>query len=174
MKKINIAIIVLALASLTGCKKYAEPEIFLIPEGVKKVIILFSQENGEDKQYDGDRRVYNIPKNGVLYSKFEAPATGSVLNQHFIYTDAQGRKLDTLPDITFSEKIEDKDYFLGSHAGMFSNLPKGGITQGSTSDYPKVDFFFFTLGKASEQESLFGEVQKLLDSVKEVYPSRIQ
>ncbi|MGX9987484.1 DUF6843 domain-containing protein [Soonwooa purpurea] len=47
-------------------------DIFLIPNGFRgKVVILYDQKNGTEKEYEGNFRVYKIPKNGILKTKFK-------------------------------------------------------------------------------------------------------
>jgi hypothetical protein len=48
-----------------------EKEIFVLPEGYTgQVVVLLDQENGEEKIYHNGSRVYEIPKDGILRSKF--------------------------------------------------------------------------------------------------------
>jgi hypothetical protein len=51
----------------SSCNQKAEPETYLIPSNfVGKVNILFSRSDGVAKIYEGNRRVYKIPSNGIL------------------------------------------------------------------------------------------------------------
>ncbi len=58
-----------ALLALTffGCSKRAEPEIYLIPDGYRgPVVIIFDDPAAPPVAYEGDSRVYEIPRGGVL------------------------------------------------------------------------------------------------------------
>tara|TARA_B100000809_G_scaffold190880_1_gene189531 strand:- start:438 stop:1118 length:681 start_codon:yes stop_codon:yes gene_type:complete len=47
------------------------PERYLIPEDFRGVVyVIFDQENGKEKEYEGIHRVYRIPANGILFTKF--------------------------------------------------------------------------------------------------------
>lgn len=50
----------------------ASKDIFLIPNGYRgKVVILYDQKNGEEEEFEGNYRVYKIPTNGILKTKFK-------------------------------------------------------------------------------------------------------
>jgi hypothetical protein len=50
----------------------AEPEVHLIPKGYKgPVIIIFDDKQGKPEKYEGDKRVYEIPSDGVLRTQFK-------------------------------------------------------------------------------------------------------
>ena len=47
-------------------------DLFLIPEGFRgKVVILYNQKDGQEKEFEGKYRVYKIPSTGILKTKFE-------------------------------------------------------------------------------------------------------
>ncbi len=61
-----------------------EKAVFYVPEGFKgTVVVVFEQENGREKEYINDERVYRIPKDGVLYSKFEEPVKGTIYHKYY-------------------------------------------------------------------------------------------
>ncbi len=48
-----------------------EDTITLIPEGYTGTVeIWFNQANGEQIEYENDKRIYRIPKNGILNTQF--------------------------------------------------------------------------------------------------------
>ena len=54
--------------------KINEPskDIFLIPSNFRgKVAIIYNQKNGANEEYEGNYRIYRIPKNGILKTKFK-------------------------------------------------------------------------------------------------------
>jgi hypothetical protein len=71
MKAINTLIILLIVITHLSCDK-GEEEIVIVPEGYRGfVIIIFNQEHGAPEKYDGKNRVYEIPQNGILKTRFK-------------------------------------------------------------------------------------------------------
>jgi len=49
-----------------------DDEIHLLPKGFTGIVVIrFNAENGKEKQYEDGKRVYEIPANGILDTKFE-------------------------------------------------------------------------------------------------------
>lgn len=47
------------------------PERYLLPEDFRGVVyVVFDQEKGEEKEYEGIHRVYRIPESGILITQF--------------------------------------------------------------------------------------------------------
>jgi len=173
MKKLYLMVITLLL--LMSCKEYAESETFLIPNNYTGVIVIvFDQEKGASKEYKDKRRIYHIPKNGVLYTKF-SPVNG-ILDEQFYYINDKGKKLDTIKRIVF-EKLpkEEFNYILDQYDGGFSVLPKEGITKGNSDDYPSVNWIYLTIGKNKEsRDSLRGLANTVIDKITKIYPKQIE
>lgn len=50
----------------------ADNEIHLLPKGFTGIVIIrFNAENGKEKRYEDGDRVYEIPANGILDTKFD-------------------------------------------------------------------------------------------------------
>ena len=63
----------------------------MVSENFKGVIYIVHDDTlGEDKEFEGIRRIYRIPKTGVLFTKF--PVTTGILNQDFYYVSADGKR----------------------------------------------------------------------------------
>jgi hypothetical protein len=76
---------------LTIFNAYAQPETFLIPDKFKGVIYVVHDETlGENKEFEGIRRIYKIPETGVLFTQF--PVTKGILTQDFYYISADGKR----------------------------------------------------------------------------------
>jgi len=70
---------------------FAVPETFLIPEGFKGVVYIIHDESiGESTVFEGFRRVYNIPKTGVLFTKFKQ--TNGIHHRLFYYVTKSGKR----------------------------------------------------------------------------------
>lgn len=104
MKHIKFLIIIPNIVFLISCQQHCTPEIFLIPEGYKGPInIIYNIEKGEVKEYENGKRVYKIPNNGVLLTKFKDEY--GIINQEYYYTSASGKrtKLGILHSWDFNE-----------------------------------------------------------------------
>lgn len=89
----KVAYYLLILMSITSCAQEAEDTIRLIPEGYEgAVLIIFNQKDGESKEYDDDKRVYRIPKNGILRTQFK-PNYG-VRNHQFFYVNSNNERIE--------------------------------------------------------------------------------
>jgi hypothetical protein len=69
-----LSIIIVGIASFIFYlfkSEKGEDEIYLVPEGYQgAVFILFDQADGVKKKYEDGKRVYEIPENGILKTKF--------------------------------------------------------------------------------------------------------
>ena len=107
---------------LVACRRTAEPEIFMIPENYKGVIVVvFNQASGEEIFYDGGRRVYSIPKNGILRTKFKKTIHGKI-NQQYFYVDQNGNKTTKIESFNEDNFLSGKTYILfGSYGEVREN-----------------------------------------------------
>lgn len=170
MKNIVPFITIFALTLLLSCEEYAEPETFLIPENYTgAVVVVFNQKDGVTKEYKEDRRIYRIPKNGVLYTQF-SPVDG-LLDEKFYYADEKYKKSSELTRIDFEKNPKkDANYILDQYDGGFSIFPEGGIKQGNSSDYPSVNWVYFTIGKVtSSKDSLRRVANSKIEKIKKKY-----
>jgi hypothetical protein len=66
-----------------------EPETFLIPIDYRgKVQVLFNEAGGKNKKYENNRRLFEIPENGILISKFEDEY--GIIDQYYFLIDSNG------------------------------------------------------------------------------------
>ena len=100
--KIEIYILsLITLFVLFSCKS-RDPSIVVVPENFTGyILIIHGQENGVKKEYKNKSRVYRIPENGVLLSKFEDNPGRSRFTKFF-----QGN-ISTGNEILFIGNIED-------------------------------------------------------------------
>jgi hypothetical protein len=70
-----LLVVILAIGSVVFYlfkDEKGEDEIYLVPEGYQgAVFIVFNQHDGVNKKYEKGKRVYEIPSNGILKTKFE-------------------------------------------------------------------------------------------------------
>ncbi len=71
-KKILLIFLVGVLICTSSCMiKNAESERYILPDDFQGVVlVLFDQEDGQEKEYDGEFRIYRVPESGVLKTEF--------------------------------------------------------------------------------------------------------
>ena len=87
----------------------ASKDVFLIPENFRgKVTIQYNQKNGAEKEFEGLwRRVYKVPKNGILNTKFEIKGNSiSYSGSKYYFTDRNGNRKEIKQ---FCEYCDQKD-----------------------------------------------------------------
>ena len=71
--------------------KTIEPETFLIPKNYRGCVrIMFNSKCGEEIQYENKRRLYKIPKDGILLTKFNDEQ--GYINFEFYLVDENGKR----------------------------------------------------------------------------------
>jgi len=123
----------LTLSFIIGCaQKKADDTITLIPKGYTgPFVIILNQKNGEQKVYEDGKRLYKIPENGVLITKFEAEF--GVQTNRYYYVDNSGIReeikwlniYDRTIDTTKTK--ENTFVFLEEHLGKGSGFDEKGI-----------------------------------------------
>lgn len=83
------------------CTRQVEESIRLLPAGFTgSVFIIFNQADGVPKEYEGNKRVYRIPKSGVLKTQFKTK--GGSKSIAAFYEDSNGKR-SVLPVTIFSQ-----------------------------------------------------------------------
>lgn len=84
-------ITLLQILILSSCNQKPEPETYLIPKGFTgRATVIFNQKEGVPAKYENDRRVYEIPANGILLTQFK-DEYGFVDHQYY-YVDSSGNR----------------------------------------------------------------------------------
>jgi len=88
-----------------SCIRIAEDSIFLIPKEYEgTIIVLFDQKDGQPVEYSkSGERIYRIPANGILKSKFSSNTGNSKWKIYYI--DNKGSKTP-IPIIYSHERID--------------------------------------------------------------------
>lgn len=118
-------------------------EINYLPEGFTgKVFIIMNQKDGKNKEYLGNRRVYRVPKCGILKTKFKEPKfcfQKNEINNALIYVriDKYGNVIDTAKALPSFENESERDSFINSnkHNLYFTELGFLSSTFGDTEHY---------------------------------------
>jgi hypothetical protein len=129
------------LALLAGCtdNQKCEKEIYLLPDGFRgHVILFFDQKDGAKISYEGDSRLYVIPRSGFLKSQFKK--NGGCMSDgrvRFYTVDSVGNRtpMTYFLGLKPSEIPRDKDYVI------FSLL---------SDKRGKPDFVIHIVGRATE------------------------
>jgi len=87
----------------------ASKDVFLIPEKFKgRVTIQYNQKNGAEKEFEGFWwRIYKVPKNGILNTKFEIKGNCiSYSSSKYFFVDKNGNRKEIKQ---FCQFCDDKD-----------------------------------------------------------------
>lgn len=91
----------------TSCINSAEPEMHLLPKNFQGyVIIVFDDQNGQDEKYEDGFRVYEIPSNGVLKTKFKSQHGWIANDKLKYYYDSNGLR-ENVSYIEFEKDTKD-------------------------------------------------------------------
>jgi hypothetical protein len=163
MKRIQISTLFLIAVVLMSCGEYAEKETFYIPQGFTgTVAVIFDQKDGAPKEYNEGRRIYRIPRNGVLYTTLHD--VKGVLDQKYFYVNAAGEPSQELPSLPLPI-LEDDNY--DSH--------KIYVMSGFDGTFHKnVRFIYKCVGYVSQSDSLISAANKLIDQVDRTYPNHLK
>jgi len=130
-----------------ACNQNAEPETYIISEGfVGKVNIIFNRKEGASPKYEGGRRVYEIPRDGVLISQFKI--NDGFINRNYYYKMKSGelrllKKFDN--DSIHSRDRDEIGIFLDGISGVYGNSGVSSALQYQefiVSSYNLIDSFF--------------------------------
>ncbi len=144
MKKI-ILLILNFCCFFASCQR-TEPEVFIIPKGFKgKVMVVFEKKNGVLPKLEKNRRVYEIPNNGILVT--QSMITEGFMSRQFYYIDSLNQRI---PLKSFKNEKEAESYdeigiFYSGRAGIYGN--SGGLQsiiyqEFIVSDYKNLNSFF--------------------------------
>lgn len=132
----------LTLNILQGCN-YAEDAVHLIPMGYRgPVIIIFGQdEKGRTKEYEEGKRVYRIPDNGVLLTKFKL--SRGIHDYEFYYVDKNGGR-HMIPSVLELEDNQIRDSVYVTEVSL------GHIQY----DDPKCSIYYASFGVIKNDDNL--------------------
>ena len=77
---------------------YCEPETFLIPQNYHGYIRIIYNEKCGTHEYEGKRRLYRIPADGILITDF--PSEYGEINQEYYFVDNVGKRTKIAMDDT--------------------------------------------------------------------------
>lgn len=149
MKKQIFILLTLILAC--SCVKKGEDAIYILPKDYTGVvIILYSQKNGVKKKYEENKRVYQIPVNGILKTQFDVDYGRTELPK-FYYT-----KIDEKKQIPLV--LDWKDY---SSDKINVTLMSTGKSYQNVDGTSPIEFSTFFVGTKSQIEQASRKLEKL-------------
>lgn len=170
MRKILLLISILIIMISCSSTRNNGYEKFILPENFEgSVIVLYDEkETLTEENKDGKYTVYEIPENGVYYTKKEI-ATGTI--NHKYYRKIVGY-YEEIRRVTFplleNETIDiDSIYVMDLQSGEFSKRPIG--SEDDSSNYGKVKFISFLVVKYEDREKLINKDRKKIDSLQGAY-----
>lgn len=125
----------------------ASEDVFIIPENFKGTIaIVYGQENGNEKEFENGKRLYRIPKNGILKTQFELKGETANFGEYYFETDEDKRiRIKSFPyDQPFpdSKKIYVHNWNLGNASDSEGNkFTYQTATIGTKTDNFETDIF---------------------------------
>ena len=149
MKTEIIVSLILSLM-LVGCDT-GEQEIIIVPKDYTGyILVIFNQEEGEPVRYEGRKRVYEIPQNGILKTQFSGNY-GSVGFAEFYYKNIDpGNKLSSFAEM---EKVP------GNTVVGFRG-PTGTVKKSREND-DRIEFVEFYVGSKAQIDQAREDIKKL-------------
>ncbi|WP_025762943.1 DUF6843 domain-containing protein [Dyadobacter tibetensis] len=134
-----------------GCYS-ADEEIIIVPKGFKgNVLIIFNQPSGVPAQYEGGKRLYKIPPNGVL--KTQLPSNDGWSKMPMFYYEEINKK-NLLPYYPVLRNVKDTSVVF-AYGGTVGSVIKNVKTD------ELLKFMEYHVGNKREVETSYNEVQKL-------------
>lgn len=153
--------IILSMKCTDDNVKNPNGELHILPKNyIGRVVILFNQKDGKDKNFINGKKVYNIPDCGYLKTKFLRPKgeLGIPESQYFTYVYLGG---DTIPFLSNTSKIDSS--MLNKVYAFSHTLGEYGFSE--TENYELVEYFVDTLKNMNKYKA-FGIKKEDLDKCK--------
>jgi len=142
----------LALIFITSsCTKQAEESIYVLPDNyVGYVVIFYNQSDGVDRKYIGSKRVYEIPSNGILRTRF-SPDYGRTEFPEFYFNEIT--KFNQIPVV-----IDSKDFFENKPN---ATLPSLGKVYEKLDGSEYVEYAILFIGTKNEIKEYSSKIEKI-------------
>jgi hypothetical protein len=135
---------------LTSCTN-GEQEVIVVPKNFKGyIIIIHNQKNGMQKKYEGKKRVYEIPQNGILKTQFNVNDGWQQFAEFYYEKIAPENKLSTFAEIV-KVPVDTIAGFMGA----------SGTVKKSSESEERIEFSEFYIGTKLEIEQAQEQVEKL-------------
>ncbi|MBK8484760.1 MAG: hypothetical protein IPL31_10570 [Saprospiraceae bacterium] len=136
---------------LSSCNANGEQEAIVVPKNFKGyIMVIFNQKNGTPIKYEGKKRVYEIPQNGILKTQFKPNDGWQEFPEYYYEKIAPENKLLSFAEI---KKVPADTIvgFMGAVGSMRKN------------DYNEDRFMFtqFYIGTKSDIEQAQEQTEKV-------------
>ena len=139
------------LFMISSCIANGEQEVIVVPKNFKGyIVIIFNQKEGTPIKYEGKKRVYEIPKNGILRTQFKINDGWREFAEYYYESITPENKLPSFAEI----KKNPTDSIVGL---MGAN---GTVKMNSKSE-ERLEFCEFYIGNKSDIEQAQEQVEKL-------------
>lgn len=146
-----ISFSVLLLLILTNCNTKGEQEIIIVPRNFKGyIIIIHNQKDGMPTKYQSNKRVYEIPQNGILKTKFKINEGWREFAEYYYEKIVPENKLSSFAEIK-KVPIDTVVGFMGAN----------GTVKKDNKNEDLIEFSEYYIGTKSEIEQAQEQVEKL-------------
>lgn len=153
IKKSNMHTLFLSMILLliSSCTQKGQDSIYILPKDYTGyVIIFFNQPNGASEQVYNNKRIYNIPKSGVLKTKFSPEYLQTHLPE-FYYNEVN--KKYQLPLV-----VDWKDY---KKETINISMPSMGKTYKKIDGSEAIEYEIFFVGTKDQVQKYSEEFNKI-------------
>jgi hypothetical protein len=165
---LTLIIVVIGIYLFSFASSYLtrpEKETYLIPNDFEgKFRVIYGEKCGINPPFENDRRVLNIPDNGILIiqPKFEA----GIIDHEYFLVDKKGnrKKINMLWDYK-QRTTESPGVLLGGSGSMGGAMPDGGSSSESPLAIHFTDFTVFNKDTTSSDEREEFKFQQRFDSL---------
>jgi hypothetical protein len=141
----------------------------LIPQDYHgDIIIIYDQPQGAAEEYNGNSRVYRIPSNGILFTRFSAEINTG--NQEYFYITTGGAQKKIMP-VSTEEFNEPWSYIKNPKepSRTQTRIIDGGAIWTSISAHHKYDYQHAFVGSYKQFTSYHGYRLSHIDSLVESF-----
>jgi len=136
---------------LSSCNNIGEQEIIVVPKDFKGyIIIIFNQKNGTPTKYEGKKRVYEIPSNGILRTQSNVNDGWQEFAEFYYEKIIPENKLPSYAEI----KKVPTDTIVGFMGAT-------GTVKKSSESEEHIEFSFYYIGTKSDIEQAQEQTEKL-------------
>ena len=147
--KLNSIILFITIAILVGSCNYGEKEIIVVPKNYTGyIIIIYNQNHESQKKYLGSKRVYEIPKSGILKTKFAGNYGNIGLPEFYYGKISASSKIKYVLDL---EKLSSKTVVASGGAT--------GVADKNTDG--KIEYQLFYIGNKEQTDKAHNDIEKL-------------
>jgi len=151
---LKIISLVVVLFFYQSCFRRGEDSIRLIREGFEgPIMIIYNQSDGVPIEYEGHKRLYRIPPDGVLRTQFK-PNYGHQVHEFYYVNPKEKRTPIPFVDPWSWSKLDTSE---GIFICFAEEVGMGGDKQGK-----EIRFRIFLVGPANKADSLFKLKEKFV------------